>query len=76
METSPSQFEMDESKYNILKQNENVRLEILADLLRKHLDVSVQQIQSDKDGKCTYQEAYFLGRHEVSIFCTYVYVYK
>ncbi|XP_020713946.1 biotin--protein ligase isoform X1 [Ceratitis capitata] len=64
LETSPSQFEMDESKYNILKQNENVRLEILADLLRKHLDVSVQQIQSDKDGKCTYQEAYFLGRHE------------
>ncbi|XP_017467645.1 PREDICTED: uncharacterized protein LOC108360017 isoform X2 [Rhagoletis zephyria] len=64
LETNPSQFEMDDSKYKILKQNEKVRLEILADLLSKHLDVSVQKSEATSDAKCTYQEAYFLGRHE------------
>ncbi|XP_054733910.1 biotin--protein ligase [Anastrepha obliqua] len=64
LETSPSQFEMDEPKYKILKKNEPVRLEILSDLLSKHLEVSVQQPESTNHAKCTYQEAYFLGRHE------------
>ncbi|XP_029405948.2 uncharacterized protein LOC105225980 isoform X1 [Bactrocera dorsalis] len=63
LETNPSQFEMDESKYKILMQNEQVRMEILAHLLNKHLDISVQQFNTN-GAKCTYQEAYFLGRHE------------
>ncbi|XP_067648145.1 uncharacterized protein Hcs isoform X2 [Eurosta solidaginis] len=63
LETNPSQFELDELKYKILKQNEQIRLEILADLLSKHLNVSVQQKESNA-AKVTYQEAYFLGRHE------------
>lgn len=64
LETNPSQFEMDEFKYKILKQNEQIRLEILSDLLSKHLNVSVQQSNPRNASKCTYQEAYFLGRHE------------
>lgn len=64
LETNPSQFEMDEFKYKILKQNEQIRLEILSDLLSKHLNVSVQQSNPTNAPKCTYQEAYFLGRHE------------
>ncbi|XP_069968909.1 uncharacterized protein Hcs isoform X2 [Bactrocera oleae] len=63
LETNPLQFEMDESKYKILMQNEQVRMEILAHLLNKHLDISVRQFNTIGD-KCTYQEAYFLGKHE------------
>lgn len=66
LETNPLQFEMDESKYKILMQNEQVRMEILAHLLNKHLDISVRQFNTIGD-KCTYQEAYFLGKHEVSM---------
>ncbi|XP_020799588.1 biotin--protein ligase isoform X4 [Drosophila serrata] len=66
LETSPSEFESDETKYSILKQNERTRLEIFADLLNKYLDVLVQGgegIDQSKPG-VVYQHAYFLGRHE------------
>ncbi|KAH8291814.1 hypothetical protein KR054_000989 [Drosophila jambulina] len=69
LETSPSEFESDEAKYSILKQNERTRLEIFADLLNKYLDVQVQggEGADQSEPGVVYQHAYFLGRHEVSI---------
>jgi len=64
---NPSEFESDEIKYSILKQNECTRLEIFADLLGKYLDVQVQGgvgVDQSQPG-VVYQHAYFLGRHEV-----------
>ncbi|XP_030376572.1 biotin--protein ligase isoform X2 [Scaptodrosophila lebanonensis] len=67
LETNPSEFETDEIKFSILKQNERTRLEIFADLLRKYLDVQVRanegQAPSTSSG-VVYKHAYFLGRHE------------
>ncbi|XP_032305404.1 biotin--protein ligase isoform X3 [Drosophila ananassae] len=64
LETNPSEFETDEIKYSILKQNESTRLEIFADLLRKYLDVQVQGGDGPPQPGVVYQQAYFLGRHE------------
>ncbi|XP_017098653.2 biotin--protein ligase isoform X1 [Drosophila bipectinata] len=66
LETNPSEFETDEIKYSILKQNESTRLEIFADLLRKYLDVQVQGGDAGVQPQpgVVYQQAYFLGRHE------------
>ncbi|XP_017009977.2 biotin--protein ligase isoform X2 [Drosophila takahashii] len=66
LEMNPSEFESDEIKYSILKQNERTRLEIFADLLGKYLDVQVQNgegVDQQQPG-VVYQHAYFLGRHE------------
>nr|XP_036675166.1 biotin--protein ligase isoform X4 [Drosophila suzukii] len=66
LEMNPSEFESDEIKYSILKQNECTRLEIFADLLGKYLDVQVQGgvgVDQSHPG-VVYQHAYFLGRHE------------
>ncbi|XP_037730753.1 biotin--protein ligase isoform X4 [Drosophila subpulchrella] len=66
LEMNPSEFESDEIKYSILKQNERTRLEIFADLLGKYLDVQVQGgvgVDQSQPG-VVYQHAYFLGRHE------------
>ncbi|XP_016982089.2 biotin--protein ligase isoform X2 [Drosophila rhopaloa] len=66
LEMNPSEFESDEIKYSILKQNERTRLEIFSDLLRKYLDVQVQGgegLDHSQPG-VVYQHAYFLGRHE------------
>ncbi|XP_017044233.1 biotin--protein ligase isoform X2 [Drosophila ficusphila] len=66
LEMNPSEFESDEIKYGILKQNEGTRLEIFSDLLRKYLDVQVQGregVDQSQPG-VVYQHAYFLGRHE------------
>ncbi|XP_017023562.1 biotin--protein ligase isoform X1 [Drosophila kikkawai] len=66
LETSPSEFESDETKYSILKQSECTRLEIFADLLKKYLDVLVQGgegVDQSQPG-VVYKHAYFLGRHE------------
>lgn len=68
MEINPSEFEADESKFSILKQNENIRHEIFADLLKNHLTLSVQGNKSTANGsepKLVFKNAYFLGRHEV-----------
>ncbi|XP_017848457.1 biotin--protein ligase isoform X1 [Drosophila busckii] len=68
LETSPSEFEFDEVKCSILKQNERTRLEIFAHLLRKYLDVDVQSTQTAAGAApgagIVYKQAYFLGRHE------------
>jgi len=68
LEMNPSEFESDETKYSILKQNERTRLEIFADLLGKYLDVQVRGgdgVDQPQPG-VVYKHAYFLGRHEVS----------
>lgn len=72
METNPSEFETDETKYSILKQNESTRLEIFADLLRKYLDVQVQGGDGQPQPGVVYQQAYFLGRHEVMVMASSV----
>ncbi|XP_055375458.1 biotin--protein ligase isoform X2 [Condylostylus longicornis] len=66
LETDPSQFEYDESKYNILKRSDKARLEILADLLKSYLDIKIKDLTNiDTNGpKCVYKNAYFLGMHE------------
>ncbi|KAH8407265.1 hypothetical protein KR222_011794 [Zaprionus bogoriensis] len=65
LETNPSEFEFDEAKFNVLKQNESTRLEIFSDLLRKYLGV---QVRSPGEVAPTpgvvFKQAYFLGRHE------------
>ncbi|KMZ01630.1 biotin--protein ligase isoform X1 [Drosophila simulans] len=66
LEMNPSEFESDETKYSILKQNERTRLEIFADLLGKYLDVQVrggEGVDQPQPG-VVYKHAYFLGRHE------------
>ncbi|XP_017082197.2 biotin--protein ligase isoform X2 [Drosophila eugracilis] len=66
LEMSPSEFESDEMKYSILRENEHTRLEIFADLLGKYLDVQVHcgdSVDQPHPG-VVYQHAYFLGRHE------------
>ncbi|XP_034485614.1 biotin--protein ligase isoform X3 [Drosophila innubila] len=66
LETNPSEFEFDEEKFTVLKQNESTRLEIFTDLLRKYLGVQVRDSAS-ADPTATgvvFKQAYFLGRHE------------
>ncbi|KAL7728868.1 hypothetical protein ACLKA6_004211 [Drosophila palustris] len=66
LETNPSEFEFDEEKFTVLKQNESTRLEIFTDLLRKYMGVQVRCTESP-DPTATgvvFKQAYFLGRHE------------
>jgi len=58
---------MDEHKFATLKENENIRLEIFADLLKKYMNISVRQQQKDNDEECMFKKGFFLGRHEVSL---------
>lgn len=64
LESDPSQFEADESKYAILKQNNKARLEIFSDLLKSQLNINVKQDFNSTDVEKLYKAAYFLGRHE------------
>ncbi|KAM7361646.1 holocarboxylase synthetase-like protein isoform 2-T2 [Cochliomyia hominivorax] len=64
LEINPTEFEADESKFSILKQNDNIRHEIFADLLKNHLTLSVQENKSATEPKLVFKNAYFLGRHE------------
>ncbi|XP_037948879.1 biotin--protein ligase isoform X2 [Teleopsis dalmanni] len=67
LETNPNQFETDETKFFILKQNESFRLEILGDLLMTYLNINVKQNISAQLGAknhCIFKNAYFLGHHE------------
>ncbi|XP_062122556.1 biotin--protein ligase isoform X1 [Drosophila sulfurigaster albostrigata] len=66
LETNPSEFEFDEVKFAILKQNESTRLEIFTDLLRKYLGVQVRGAESADPTAAgvIFKQAYFLGRHE------------
>ncbi|XP_055908964.1 biotin--protein ligase isoform X2 [Eupeodes corollae] len=66
LEINPCEYESDESKYKILKENEKNRLEIFADLLVKHLGfITKKDAVLQSEPKITYQNAYFLGRHEL-----------
>uniref|UniRef100_A0A1I8QBH0 BPL/LPL catalytic domain-containing protein n=1 Tax=Stomoxys calcitrans TaxID=35570 RepID=A0A1I8QBH0_STOCA len=67
LEISPSEFESDEAKYSILKQNDKIRHEIFSDLLKNHLSLSVKSEKVNANGsgpKCVFKKAYFLGKHE------------
>uniref|UniRef100_A0A1A9X1X6 BPL/LPL catalytic domain-containing protein n=1 Tax=Glossina brevipalpis TaxID=37001 RepID=A0A1A9X1X6_9MUSC len=66
LEINPNEFESDENKYHILKQNEATRHEIFSDLLKNHLGLNVH-LENDSNCSATktvFQNAYFLGRHE------------
>ena len=63
MEVDPSLYENDETKYQILKKNDGLRLEILTDVLSSHLGIVVSQQKNDKVQQFT--NGYFLGRHEL-----------
>ncbi|XP_030556460.1 biotin--protein ligase isoform X4 [Drosophila novamexicana] len=66
LETNPSEFEFDETKFAILKQSERTRIEIFTDLLHKYLDIEVQvgESQVPLPAGIVFKQAYFLGRHE------------
>lgn len=70
LETNPSEFEFDETKFAILKQSERTRIEIFTDLLHKYLDIEVQvgESQVPLPAGIVFKQAYFLGRHEVSCY--------
>ncbi|CAO1422133.1 unnamed protein product [Diamesa hyperborea] len=63
LEVDPSLYENDETKYQILKKNDGLRLEILTDVLSSHLGIVVSQQKNDKVQQFT--NGYFLGRHEL-----------
>ena len=66
LETDPTLYEADEIKYNILKDSDKERLEILTDILSTQLDMSVTKILNEKTNPMNLC-GYFLGRHEVII---------
>lgn len=63
-------------KYRILQQNEPVRREIFADLLKIHLDLDTQKNlvldSPSNSSKTIFKNAYFLGRYEVSVSNLYL----
>ncbi|CAO1443290.1 unnamed protein product [Diamesa serratosioi] len=63
LEVDPSLYENDETKYQILKKNDGLRLEILTDVLSSHLGIVVSQQKNDKLQQFT--NGFFLGRHEL-----------
>lgn len=76
MEINPSEFETDETKYSILKQNDQIRHEIFSDLLKNHLSLSVKSEKLNANGagpKCVFKQAYFLGKHEVLLVYRFIY---
>ncbi|KAG8039225.1 hypothetical protein G9C98_003532 [Cotesia typhae] len=64
LEADPSQYEMEEAKFNALKASHPARLEILSDLLGSHLGVDVKPVAS---GDVAFNPGFFLGRHEARI---------
>lgn len=61
MESDPNQYEDDESKFVVLKNSNQARLEILSDLLSNHLNIS---ISFDLHNTQKYSLGYLLGRHD------------
>ncbi|CAB0035423.1 unnamed protein product [Trichogramma brassicae] len=61
LEADPSQYELEESKFNALKQSNSARLEIFADLLANHLGMHVN---SKPRVPPVYTPGFFLGKHE------------
>lgn len=66
LEADPAQYELEENKFNALKQSNLARLEIFNDLLSVHLGIEVSPLS--KKTPVNYTPAFFLGRHEVFIF--------
>ncbi|KAF3428083.1 hypothetical protein E2986_00055 [Frieseomelitta varia] len=66
LEVDPMQYELEESKFNALKESNATRLEIFNDLLKAHLQMEIRS-NSQKTAPATYTPAFFLGRHEVQL---------
>lgn len=64
----PTQYESEEAKYSVLKESNEARLEILRDILGRHLNLQCSENKADsiKSPVESYTHAFFLGRHEVS----------
>jgi len=56
------QYEYEENKFNVLKESNAVRLEIISDLLSTHLEMETMQ---NAEELVQYTSAYFLGKFEV-----------
>ncbi|KAI4487632.1 hypothetical protein M0802_011988 [Mischocyttarus mexicanus] len=65
LEADPAQYELEENKFNALKQSNLARLEILNDLLSVHLGIEVRT--SMEKTSVHYTPAFFLGRHELKL---------
>ncbi|KAI4485519.1 hypothetical protein M0804_007024 [Polistes exclamans] len=65
LEADPAQYELEENKFNALKQSNLARLEIFNDLLSVHLGIEVST--STKTTSVHYTPAFFLGRHELKL---------
>ncbi|CAK9823781.1 Biotin--protein ligase [Anthophora retusa] len=66
LEVDPMQYELEESKYNALKESNATRLEIFHDLLELHLGVKLRSSPA-KNVPVSYTPAFFLGRHELKL---------
>ncbi|KOC60318.1 Biotin--protein ligase [Habropoda laboriosa] len=66
LEVDPMQYELEESKFNALKESNATRLEIFNDLLKLHLGVKLRST-SGKIPPMNYTPAFFLGRHELKL---------
>ncbi|XP_043280119.1 biotin--protein ligase isoform X2 [Venturia canescens] len=64
LEADPSQYEMEETKFNALKQSNTARLEILSDLLTTHFGLDARTGPRDE---VKYTPGFFLGRHELKL---------
>jgi len=62
LEVDPMQYEYEENKFNVLKESNAVRLEIISDLLSTHLEMETMQ---NAEELVQYTSAYFLGKFEV-----------
>ncbi|XP_034936138.1 biotin--protein ligase [Chelonus insularis] len=64
LEADPSQYELEEAKFNALKESNSARLEILSDLLGTHLKLDVKP---EPLMETVYTPGFFLGRHELKL---------
>ncbi|XP_066590488.1 biotin--protein ligase-like isoform X2 [Prorops nasuta] len=64
LEADPAQYEFEENKFNILKQNNSARLDIFKDLLSVHLEM---KLCSSSKSPIVYTPGFFLGRHELKL---------
>ncbi|KAK2583668.1 hypothetical protein KPH14_009599 [Odynerus spinipes] len=64
LEADPAQYELEENKFNALKQSNVARLEIFSDLLSVHLGI---EVKTSPETPVKYTPAFFLGRHELKL---------
>lgn len=69
LEVDPTQYESEEAKYSVLKESNEARLEILRDILGRHLSLQCSEKKADsiKSPVESYTPAFFLGRHELKL---------